>query len=301
MFEKVSKMHPDKIADRIAGAIVDYAYELGDNPRCAVEVLIGHKACNIIIETTVAMESEAIKEIVDRIAGQQDFHNIYIHPQDKHLSDNQGDGFRCGDNGIFVGYPINEEEKLLTRIAGVLGTSDGKYIIDTLTFGETCSDAMYHIIICQSNKSKKQVQSDIFETLMRERVHVCDINPIGTWTGGLSVDSGATNRKLGSDMGRAVTGGGLHGKDFTKADVTLNIMCHILAEKHGQMVKTKCAIGDEYIHFENTYGHRIEHRSYAECVAEAKTWLIGNFGGFEGFAEYGLIAPHNRNIRVTLK
>lgn len=299
MFEKVSKMHPDKIADRIAGAIVDYAYSLGENPRCAVEVLIGHKACNIIIETTVSMESEAIKEIVDRIAGQQDCYNIYIHPQDKHLSDNQGEGFRCGDNGIFVGYPINEEEKLLTRIAGVLGQSDGKYIIDTLVFSE--NDAMYHLIICQSNKSSKQVKSDIFETLMRERVHVCDINPLGSWTGGLSVDSGATNRKLGSDMGRAVTGGGLHGKDFTKADVTLNIMCHKLAQESGQIVKTKCAIGDEDILFENAYGSIIRRRSYQECVEEAKAWLIGNFGGFEGFAEYGLIAPHNRNIRITLK
>ncbi len=295
MFEKVSKMHPDKIADRIAGAIVDYAYSLRENPRCAVEVLIGHKACNIIIETTVAMESEAIKEIVDRIAGQQDYYNIYIHPQDKHLSDNQGLGFRCGDNGIFVGYPINEEERLLTRIAGVLGTSDGKYIIDTI-----CAD-MYHIIICQSNKSRKQVRSEIFETLMRERVHICDINPIGSWTGGLSVDSGATNRKLGSDMGRAVTGGGLHGKDFTKADVTLNIMCHILAQEFGHIVKTKCAIGDECIRFKNEDGRIIRTRPYNECVEEAKAWLIGNHGGFEGFAEYGLIAPHNRNIRVTLK
>lgn len=295
MFEKVSQMHPDKIADRIAGAIVDYAYSLGDNPRCAVEVLIGHNACNIIIEATVSMESEAIKEIVDRIAGQQECYNIYTHPQDKHLSDNQGLGFRCGDNGIFVGYPITDEERLLTEIAGVLGTSDGKYIIDTFRNG------MYHIIICQSNKSKKQVRSDIFETLKRERVHICDINPIGTWTGGLSVDSGATNRKLGSDMGRAVTGGGLHGKDFSKADVTLNIMCHKLAQELGQMVKTKCAIGDEYIHFENSAGCIIHNRSYNECVEEAKAWLIGNYGGFEGFAEYGLIAPHNRNIRITLK
>ncbi|KWZ87064.1 hypothetical protein HMPREF3224_02039, partial [Anaerococcus hydrogenalis] len=27
MFEKVNPMHPDKIADRIAGAIVDLAYK----------------------------------------------------------------------------------------------------------------------------------------------------------------------------------------------------------------------------------------------------------------------------------
>ena len=33
MFEKVNPSHPDKIADRIAGAIVDLAYEREKNPR----------------------------------------------------------------------------------------------------------------------------------------------------------------------------------------------------------------------------------------------------------------------------
>ena len=42
MFEKVNPMHPDKIADRIAGAIVDFAYSKEENPKIAVEVLIGH-------------------------------------------------------------------------------------------------------------------------------------------------------------------------------------------------------------------------------------------------------------------
>ena len=42
MFEKVNPAHPDKIADRIAGALVDLAYEQEYNPRIAVEVLIGH-------------------------------------------------------------------------------------------------------------------------------------------------------------------------------------------------------------------------------------------------------------------
>ena len=42
MFEKVNPCHPDKVADRIAGAIIDLAYSIQDNPRIAVEVLIGH-------------------------------------------------------------------------------------------------------------------------------------------------------------------------------------------------------------------------------------------------------------------
>ena len=47
MFEKVNPSHPDKIADRIAGAIVDLAYKKNDNPKVAVEVLIGHGHCHI--------------------------------------------------------------------------------------------------------------------------------------------------------------------------------------------------------------------------------------------------------------
>ena len=42
MFEKVNPCHPDKLADRIAGALVDMAYAKETNPRIAVEVLIGH-------------------------------------------------------------------------------------------------------------------------------------------------------------------------------------------------------------------------------------------------------------------
>ena len=43
MFEKVNPSHPDKVADRIAGAIVDLAYTKNNNPKVACEVLIGHK------------------------------------------------------------------------------------------------------------------------------------------------------------------------------------------------------------------------------------------------------------------
>ena len=41
-YERCNKFHPDKTADRIAGALVDMAYQLEENPRIAVEVLIGH-------------------------------------------------------------------------------------------------------------------------------------------------------------------------------------------------------------------------------------------------------------------
>ena len=48
MIEKVNPSHPDKVADRIAGAIVDLAYTKNDDCRMAVEVLIGHGVCNAL-------------------------------------------------------------------------------------------------------------------------------------------------------------------------------------------------------------------------------------------------------------
>lgn len=52
MIEKVNPSHPDKIADRIAGAIVDLAYKQQNDPKIAVEVLVGHEECHIIVETS---------------------------------------------------------------------------------------------------------------------------------------------------------------------------------------------------------------------------------------------------------
>ena len=47
MFEKVNAGHPDKMADRLAGAVVDLVYERAGgltkaNPRVACEVMAGH-------------------------------------------------------------------------------------------------------------------------------------------------------------------------------------------------------------------------------------------------------------------
>lgn len=78
-------------------------------------------------------------------------------------------------------------------------------------------------------------------------MYTLTINPLGYWTGGTDVDTGATNRKLGSDMGKAVTGGGLHGKDLSKADVSVNIYAYLKAQEIGEVVDISCAIGDEKV------------------------------------------------------
>ena len=259
MIEKVNPCHPDKVADRIAGAIVDLAYKTEKDPKIAVEVLIGHGVCYVIVETSADIFAEQIKRIVHRIAGQMAVISD-IKPQDKHLADNQADGFRCGDNGIFKGMPLTDEEKKLSVIARDIYKSypfDGKYILD----GE-------RLIICQSNAKTKE---------LRKKYPGADINPIGDWTGGTDVDTGATNRKLGSDMAQSVTGGGLHGKDLSKADVSVNIHAFLKAQKTGQPVVLSCAIGDD----------TVDGMPYSEIVEEAREY-INSLGGFEKFAEWGL-------------
>ena len=94
MIEKVNPKHPDKIADRIAGAIVDLGYKLQDNPKIAVEVLIGHGVCHVIVETSVDFNKEDIENIITRIAGDMS-KDIVLVPQDIHLSKNQEKEIRC--------------------------------------------------------------------------------------------------------------------------------------------------------------------------------------------------------------
>ena len=68
MIEKVNPCHPDKVADRIAGAIVDLAYGVENDPKIAVEVLIGHGACQTIIETTANISEADVAAVIFRIA-----------------------------------------------------------------------------------------------------------------------------------------------------------------------------------------------------------------------------------------
>lgn len=263
MIEKVNPSHPDKVADRIAGAIVDLAYSKNDNCKIAVEVLIGHGVCHVICETSEDILTKEVERIVDRIADVDMELDLVVVKQDEHLARNQSQEVRCGDNGIFKGVPLTKNEKKLSAIAKHLYMhfpTDGKHILTD-----------DKLIVCQSNATNEQIKNEI----------QCDqeliINPLGYWTGGTDVDTGATNRKLGSDMAQSVTGGGLHGKDLSKADVSVNIYAFRKAQETGKVVELNCAIGDD----------TIDGKPYSKIVEEAREY-INSIGGFEKFAEWGL-------------
>lgn len=259
MIEKVNPSHPDKLADRIAGAIVDLAYTKNENPKIAVEILVGHGNCHIIIETSETITETEVESILRRFSSDLRL-DLQVVKQDNHLAQNQAEKVRCGDNGIFKGVPLTQEQKELSAYARLIYSQyrcDGKYILDGKKF-----------IICQSNAKNEDI---------RELFPDAIINPIGEWTGGTDVDSGATNRKLGSDMADSVTGGGLHGKDLSKADVSVNIYAFLKAQETGKTVELSCAIGDE----------TIDGKPYSEIVEIAREY-IKSVGGFEKFAEWGL-------------
>ena len=281
MYEKVNPSHPDKLADRIAGAIVDMAYATQERPRMAAEVLIGHGGCHVICESGARIDEDEIREAVRRVTGTDDWRLEVDHAeQDAHLADNQGEGYRCGDNGIFLGMPVTGEQHWLAWLAERLHKTfptDGKLVLD----GD-------RLVVCQSNAASEDVER-VCRQLARGTWRPVNVetNPLGEWTGGTDVDTGGTNRKLGSDMGDAVTGGGIHGKDLSKADVTLNICCHLLAQEHGCPVACSCAIGDDEVTFRLERGKPIT-MTYPEAVHTAEEYVRG-LGGFERLAEWGLI------------
>lgn len=279
MIEKVNPSHPDKVADRIAGAIVDLAYKKTDNPKIAVEVLIGHGNCHIIAETSVQIGAKEASEAVGRIMDTEGCMIDYVEvPQDAHLAENQRKEIRCGDNGIFKGVPVSREESTLSEIVRELYAkwpTDGKFIYD---------EATRTFISCQSNAKSDEVAQEVACELNGLDRNI--VNPLGEWTGGTNVDTGATNRKLGSDMGRAVTGGGLHGKDLSKADVAVNIVCHMMAQETGLEIEALCAIGDKAVLFRREDGETamVPYKKVVERAGE----YIKATGGFEKLAEWGL-------------
>ena len=280
MFEKVNPSHPDKVADRIAGAVVDLAYTKAENPKIAVEVLIGHGECIVMIEASIMIWDTEVEDIVHRIAGNAILVHTKLTSQDIHLANNQQGAVRCGDNGIFKGSAPTHEQKLLTAIAASIYDKyphDGKYIVKGS--GKLASPD-FDVTVCQSHMPQAD-NAELTEHLQKNYgIRDVIINPLGEWTGGPDVDCGATNRKLGSDMGDGVTGGGLHGKDLSKADVSVNIWCYLESIRTGHQVTASCSIGDE----------TVNGIPYKDIVEQARLY-IHTIGGFEKFSEWGLIRP----------
>jgi S-adenosylmethionine synthetase len=241
-----------------------------------VETLVGHGRATVIAETSVVLLDENVKDIVQRFVDVDPWDIDFIQvPQDVHLSKNQSAGVHCGDNGVFAAKWNTDYEKA-TALAVALGEHfphDGKYLFDF----ETCTAT-----ICQSNAA----EGDIYGLPVLTEFEALIINPLGDWTGGTDTDTGCTNRKLGSDQSWC-NPNGLHGKDLSKADVSVSIYINDLSRKlGGAFVRAHCSIGDSSVIVDVEGGETVSV-PFADIVAFSRDY-IKNLGGFEKFAEYGM-------------
>lgn len=91
-------------------------------------------------------------------------------------------------------------------------------------------------------------------------------------------------------MGDAVTCGGLHGKDLSKADVSVNIFCHLQAADCGHKVTARCHIGGTHIYLHNDLNNSDACITVPyNVVVETARDYIKACVCFEKFAEWGLI------------
>lgn len=100
---------------------------------------------------------------------------------------------------------------------------------------------------------------------------------------------------------RILCGGGLHGKDLSKADVSVNIYLHELARAYNATVEASCGIGGSMLHMNeaNTNprfspvfryeGDIVGRTDSFELATQVARRYIKRIGGFERFAEWGLI------------
>ena len=189
--------------------------------------------------------------------------------QDEHLAENQ-DELRCGDNGVFAGFPMPDVHAGALTVCMALYNLypyDGKIV-----FNHDTKD----LTVCWSNATNEQIKEIV--------PGATNINPIGEWTGGINVDTGVTGRKLASDfygIECPLGGGTMHGKDLSKADCSVNIYCFLKAQETGEPQKAICSIGDKFV---NVNGRQVSFQTIVDTARE----YIDRIGGFEKLAEWGL-------------
>lgn len=235
--ESVSPKHPDKICDQISDAILDAHLQEDPFARVAVDVAGAHGKLFIAGEVTSRATSVNITEIVQRLAGRQ--HNgeqleiiESIEAQSPEIAQGVNTG-GAGDQGIMVGYAVNETPELLP-LEYVLARNLNKFLYETWPHdGKTQvtikGDEIVAVVASFQHAAKEDLTAAVLTWLKQEPLartkdgsFELHINPAGDWeVGGFDADSGLTGRKLAVDnYGPRVPlgGGAFSGKDGTKVD-----------------------------------------------------------------------------------
>ncbi len=247
--EFVSPMHPDKICDFIADSILDAFLIADPDSRCAVEVMGGHKLITVNGEVTSKAEPKLVP-LIKNIVG-EDFEVIVnIARQSSFIAQGVDTG-GAGDQGIMMGYAVNETESFMP-LEYELARNLCKKIYEKYPYDGkvqvTLDKKKIKTVVASFQNSKS---SELLE-LVKNNIQADEylINPAGEWTlGGFDADSGLSGRKIvidnyGPEFG--VGGGSFSGKDYTKVDrsgayMARRIAVDLLKKYSAKLVQVKLA------------------------------------------------------------
>lgn len=252
--EQVSSGHPDKIADQISDTLVDEFLKKDSNSRLAIETALKNNTVMVFgeVNTTADIDTErVVKSTLESIDSRYTHEGIdYINrlseqsPDIALGTDDSVGG--AGDQGIMVGYAVNEPEfnylpknyYIATKILKNL-ENDNRFGSEKLQFGTDAKSQVTLnedgsvktvLVSCQhpdnvtSYEVNKFLESSIRETLgdFNEHAETLLINPTGRFTiGGAWGDAGLTGRKVIADTYGSIGrhgGGAFSGKDPSKVD-----------------------------------------------------------------------------------
>lgn len=258
MFRKVNASHPNKVADRIAGAIVDLAYSKKKNPRIIVDVELTKDLCKVNVSTDVDLDGDFdIKTIVEKIIGVGFNYECNI---------SKIDGLRkmvCTNHGTFEGHLVNNEER---RCVSIL-----RSFYDLHNPGECVLDNNIANLKLSGIDADASSIKDAFKISEK-----CNIDTNFTFDG-----VARSNMEIYSDLGIDNSKVFLHGRDLSDPNVTLSIYNWIRTNYDASENVSICKEGDD----------RIGNVPYMTIVNKVREY-IARIGGFEGLGEWGLIRPY---------
>ena len=257
--EAVSIGHPDKTADYISSYILDRLIEQDTNLRYAVEVMIKDNTVILGGEVTTSAKlgdlTALVKTALAEIGYDERYYSIWgdyaINPSKINVINligvqsadiSQGvDADGWGDQGVFVGYACQNEQKINRELYLAKKLNNALYDkarqsdnlgLDIKT-QITLNDNKIETAIVAIPMLKDEDLSDFVVSVLGEKPAHIIINGTGRYTYHSSIaDCGITGRKLACDFYSTacpIGGGSPWTKDPSKADLSLNIYARFLA------------------------------------------------------------------------
>ena len=250
--ESVTEGHPDKMADQISDAVLDYIIERDKNARVACETLVSNGFCVIAgeLKTSVYAPMQEIARKVVQEIGYTDalygfdyrsaavLNGIGEQSPDINQGVDRADGeIGAGDQGLMFGYACRETDTLMPlpiwlshRLTEGLATKrkdgslpllrpDGKSQV-TVRYEDGVPVAIDTIVISTQHSPETQqthLRDAVIEEIVQKVIPAKYLNDIG----GPQGDAGLTGRKIIVDTygGSCPHGGGaFSGKDPSKVD-----------------------------------------------------------------------------------